>query len=39
MGWTLVYIIKDKPDEALMSLAVIVLGILMYFVSKRLEKL
>lgn len=34
MGWTLIYIIKEKPNEALMSLAVIVLGVLMYFVSK-----
>ncbi len=34
MGWTLIYIIKEKPQEALMSLAVIVLGVLMYFVSK-----
>ena len=38
MGWTLVYIIKEKPQEALMSLGVIVLGIIMYFVSKMLEK-
>lgn len=38
MGWTLIYIIKDKPNEALMSLGVIVLGIIMYFVSKFFEK-
>ena len=38
MGWTLLYIIFDKPQEALMSLGVIVLGILMYFVSKAFEK-
>jgi APA family basic amino acid/polyamine antiporter len=34
MGWTLIYIIKEKPNEALMSLYVIVLGVLMYFISK-----
>lgn len=38
MGWTLIYIIKDKPQEALMSFGVIFLGIIMYFVSKMLEK-
>jgi APA family basic amino acid/polyamine antiporter len=38
MGWTLIYIIFDKPKEALMSLGVIVIGILMYFVSKRFDK-
>ncbi len=38
MGWTLVYIIKDKPDEALMSLGVIVLGIIMYLISSALSK-
>lgn len=38
MGWTLLYIIFDKPKEALMSLGVIVIGILMYFVSKRYDK-
>lgn len=38
MGWTLIYIIMDKPDEALMSLGVIVLGIIMYYVSKTLQK-
>jgi APA family basic amino acid/polyamine antiporter len=38
MGWTLVYIIFDKPKEALMSLGVIVLGVLMYFISKSYEK-
>jgi len=38
MGWTLLYIIKDKPDEALMSLGVIVLGVLMYLLSKVLSE-
>lgn len=38
MGWTLLYIIYDKPQEALMSLGVIVVGILMYFVSKMFDK-
>ncbi len=33
MGWTLTYIIIEKPQEALMSLGVIVLGVLLYFVS------
>jgi len=35
MGWTLTYIIIEKPQEALMSLGVIVLGVLLYFVSNR----
>jgi APA family basic amino acid/polyamine antiporter len=38
MGWSLLYIIFDKPKEALMSLGVIVIGILMYFVSKSYDK-
>jgi APA family basic amino acid/polyamine antiporter len=37
MGWTLVYIIKDKPQEAFMSLVVILLGIVMYYISKLLD--
>ncbi len=37
MGWTLVYIVFDKPQEALMSLIVFVLGIIMYFVSKQFD--
>ena len=39
MGGTLLYVVQDKPKEALMSLGVIVLGIIMYFVSKKLEKI
>lgn len=38
MGWTLVYIIMEKPNEALMSLGVIVLGVFMYFISKFFAK-
>jgi APA family basic amino acid/polyamine antiporter len=38
MGWTLLYIIFDKPIEALMSLGVIVIGIWMYFVSKYFDQ-
>jgi len=38
MGWTLLYIIVEKPKEALMSFAVIGLGILMYFVSNLIKK-
>ena len=38
MGWTLIYIIKDKPNEALMSLGVIVLGVIMYFISNAFSK-
>ena len=34
MGWTLIYIIIEKPGEALMSLGVIVLGVIMYYFSK-----
>ena len=37
MGWTLIYIVIDKPKEALMSLGVILLGGILYFLSyKRL---
>ncbi len=38
MGWMLIYIIMEKPQEALMSLGVIILGIIMYYVSKSFEK-
>ncbi len=38
MGWTLIYIVIEKPQEALMSLGVIVLGIVLYFVSNRSRK-
>lgn len=38
MGWTLTYVTIQKPKEALMSLTVIVLGVIAYFVSKKLEK-
>lgn len=39
MGWTLIYIVLDKPQEALMSLGLILLGIIAYLVSIKLEKL
>ncbi len=38
MGWTLIYIIIEKPQEALMSLGVIVLGVILYFVSNFSRK-
>ena len=38
MGWMLVYIVIHKPNAALLTLGVIVVGILMYFVSKYFEK-
>lgn len=38
MGWTLIYIIKDKPKEALMSLGVIILGVVMYYISKFINQ-
>jgi APA family basic amino acid/polyamine antiporter len=38
MGWTLIYIIIEKPQEALMSLGVIVLGVILYFVSNLYRK-
>jgi APA family basic amino acid/polyamine antiporter len=38
MGWTLTYVMIQKPMEALMSLGLIVLGVIAYFVSKKLEK-
>ncbi len=38
MGWTLTYVTIQKPQEALMSLALIVFGVIAYFVSKKLEK-
>lgn len=38
MGWTIIYIIKDKPDQALKSLIVIVLGVIMYFISNAVSK-
>ena len=33
IGWTLIYILKEKPTEAMMSLLVILAGVLFYFIS------
>ena len=38
IGWTLFYILKEKPQEAVMSLLVIGLGIPFYLISNRLSK-
>jgi len=38
IGWTLIYILKEKPQEALMSLLLILIGGIFYFVSIRLGK-
>ena len=38
MGWTLVYIVVDKPKEALMSLGLIIVGIITYLFSKKMDK-
>ena len=38
IGWTLIYILQEKPQEALMSLLLVVLGGIFYFVSTRLGK-
>jgi len=38
IGWTLVYIVKEKPEEALMSLLLILVGGVFYFVSIRLGR-
>jgi APA family basic amino acid/polyamine antiporter len=35
MGWTLIYIIVEKPKEALMSLGLIAIGIIIYLLSKH----
>lgn len=36
IGWTLIYILKEKPQEALMSLLLIFVGGIFYFVSLKL---
>lgn len=38
MGWTLLYIVKEEPKKTLISLGVIVLGIVMYFISSVFSK-
>ncbi len=38
IGWTLIYLLKEKPQEALMSLLMVVIGGIFYFVSTRLGK-
>jgi APA family basic amino acid/polyamine antiporter len=38
IGWTLVYILKEKPQEALMSLLLVMLGGMFYFVSVHLSR-
>lgn len=38
MGWTLWHIIIHKPNEALMSLGVIVAGVVLYFISNVYDK-
>jgi len=38
IGWTLVYILKEKPQEAIMSLLLIIVGALFYFISSHLSK-
>jgi len=38
IGWTLSYILKEKPQEAIMSLLLILIGALFYFISVRLSK-
>lgn len=38
IGWTLIYILKEKPQEALMSLLLVALGGVFYFVSVRVGK-
>ena len=38
IGWTLIYILKEKPQEALMSLLLVALGWVFYFVSVRVGK-
>jgi len=36
-GWTLIYIFYDKPKEAILSLLLILVGIIFYFISKAFE--
>jgi len=38
IGWILVYILKEKPQEALLSLSLILTGSVFYLVSKWLSK-
>lgn len=39
IGWTLVYLLKERPSEALMSLFIIVLGGVIYWLSTRFGQL
>jgi APA family basic amino acid/polyamine antiporter len=36
-GWTLVFIIKDKPSESLYGLYTVASGLLVYFVAQKLR--
>ena len=36
-GWTLVFIVKDKPTESLYGLYTVVAGLLVYFVAQKLR--
>jgi len=38
IGWTLTYILKEKPQEAMMSLLLVFIGALFYFISVRLSQ-
>jgi APA family basic amino acid/polyamine antiporter len=36
-GWTLIYILRDRPEEGLLGLAIVVSGALAYFLTRRFE--
>ena len=36
-GWTLVYLLIDKPKESLLGLLTIVLGVVVYLISEKLS--
>jgi APA family basic amino acid/polyamine antiporter len=36
-GWTLIFILRDKPIESLYGLATLLLGLLAYFLGRRMR--
>jgi APA family basic amino acid/polyamine antiporter len=38
-GWTLVYLLKDKPTESMLGLLIIFAGIIFYYLTRALSKI
>ena len=38
-GWTLMYLLKDRPTESLLGLLIILIGIIFYYLTRLLSKI